>query len=586
MEQTIKVQNKLAGNALSGMLANIIYMLSRLLLTPFILHFISLEEFGLWSLSFIILSYAGMGGFGVNSTYIRYSARYLAEGREKEISKLLSTGVTYMLSFSLLFCSVLILIMPFILERFHIDQSQRNLAATVFLGTAAVFCLELTLGGFKFILNGLHEFAKEKIVTTIASLFEIVAILSFLALGTGIKGLLYAFALRLFLDTFVCWTIVRTILPSLRISWKLVSKEHFRIFLGFGGKVQVLGIMGIMLTAIDRLFITAISGLAAGGMFEIGRKLPSSAGGISSSAFGPFLSTAAHHEGVWKNDRVNTVSDRFSNYLNIAFVILLLAITPVFLLPALETKLPVFGKIPAFAAATLSITLFIILNKRLHGDNELESNELKQLYLQGIRFTNMISSTLFVFLISMAYPLIDAWVGSSYRTAAEVMIFLSIAYPIQLGTGPVTMIFRGINRNGRELEYMIVQVILMMVWVPAATMIWGLSGAAAAIAASSIISTSYLYWRSNATFHIPVGEFISHSLLPALVPVIPASIVFVITRIYPVSGRIPVILEVLLCGIIYVLLTFALFWAMVLDPKEKNNTLDLLPFKKKQREAI
>ncbi|NTW62733.1 MAG: polysaccharide biosynthesis protein, partial [Chlorobiaceae bacterium] len=109
MNQKENAHKKLAGNAVSGMVATIIYMVSRLLLTPFILLYLSLEEFGLWSLCFIILSYAGMGGFGVNSTYIRYSARYLAEGKEKEISKLLSTGVAYMFSFCLFFCLVLYL---------------------------------------------------------------------------------------------------------------------------------------------------------------------------------------------------------------------------------------------------------------------------------------------------------------------------------------------------------------------------------------------------------------------------------------------------------------------------------------------
>ncbi|NTV24985.1 MAG: polysaccharide biosynthesis protein [Chlorobiaceae bacterium] len=580
MEQTAKAQKQLAGNALSGMVATIIYMVSRLLLTPLILHYISLAEFGLWSLSFIILSYAGMGGFGVNSTYIRYAARYLADGREKEISKLLSTGVAYMLSFSLLFCTILFLIMPFILESFHIQDAQKTLASTVFLGTAAVFSLELTLGGFRFILNGMHEFAREKMVTTVAGLIEIAAILSFLALGAGVKGLLYAFALRLVLETAGCWTIARSILPSLRISYRLVSREHFRLFMGFGGKVQVLGILGIFLTAIDRLFITAISGLAAGGMFEIGRKLPSTAGSISSSAFGPFLSTAAHHEGVWTGEKLNTVKERISTYLLIVITAALLALVPVFLIEPLQARLPVSGKIPAIVAAILAIILFMILRNQIHADNRLESDELKGLYLNGIRFTNMISSTLFIFLIAMAHPLINAWVGDNYSIAANVMIFLSIAYPIQLGTGPVTMIFRGIDRNGRELEYMLIQVILFLIWIPAATAVWGLTGAAASIAASSMLSTSYLYWRSNATFHIGVGKFISHSMLPAFVPVLPAAIVFAITWQFPVSGRIPTVIQVLLCGGFYVLAAAGLFWITVLDGEEKKKALELLPFSK------
>ncbi|NTW11358.1 MAG: polysaccharide biosynthesis protein, partial [Chlorobiaceae bacterium] len=369
----------------------------------------------------------------------------------------------------------------------------------------------------------------------------------------------------------------------LRISLKLVSKEHFRLFLGFGGKVQVLGILGIFLTALDRMFITAISGLAAGGMFEIGRKLPSTAGSISSSAFGPFLSTAAHHEGTWTGDQANTVPERISTYLLIAFTTALLALVPIFLFEPLQQKLPFYGTLPAVLSASLSMVLLFILHKKINADNRLESPELKQLYLSGIRFTNMISSTLFIFLVAMAHPLVDAWVGTGYGTAADVMIFLAIAYPVQLGTGPVTMIFRGINRNGRELEYMIVQVLLMIIWIPAATTVWGLTGAAASITASSVVSTSYLYWRSNAAFLIRPGEFITHTLLPALVPMLPAVMVFAVTWMFPVAGRIQVILQVLLCGACYVIVAAALFWNVVLDGEEKKKALELLPFAKQSK---
>ncbi|TLU82830.1 MAG: polysaccharide biosynthesis protein [Chlorobium sp.] len=581
MEQTAKAQNKLAGNALSGMVAMVIYMVSRLLLTPFILHYISLAEFGLWSLSFIILSYAGMGGFGVNSTYIRYAARYLAEGREKDISKLLSTGIAYMLSFSLLFCAGLYLIMPFILERFHIDKAQQDLATTIFLGTAAVFGLELTLGGLRFIINGMHEFAKEKIVTTFAGLAEIIAIITFLYFGSGVKGLLYAFAFKLVLETASCWTIARSLLPSLRISWKLVSREHFRLFLGFGGKVQVLGILGIFLTVLDRMYITAISGLAAGGMFEIGRKFPSSVGGISTSAFGPFLSTAAHIEGKWTGDRPNPVSERITTYLHISVTALCFAIIPIVFLPHLPQWLPASMPAISLAAAVVTVVLFIPLYKKFRNDNRLDSRELKELYLNGVRFTNMLSSTLFIFLIAIAHPLINAWVGPQYSTAADVMIFLSTAYAIQLSTGPITMIFRGIDRNGRELEYTLVQAILMLIWIPLGTASFGLTGAAASIVCSSSVSTLFLFWRSNITFTVRLREFITFSILPSFIPLLPAALISYITFIFPVSGRLQGIIQVLACGTVYVLTAVMLLWATVLNRDEKKIALDLLPFKRK-----
>ena len=580
MSRKEHAQQKLVSNAVAGMLSTVVYMLSRLLLTPVILNYLSLSEFGLWSLCFIILSYAGMGGFGVNSTYIRFAARYLAEGKEAEISKLLSTGVTYMFTFCSLFFAGLYFLMPFLMERFNVDPSQREVAATLLLGTAAVFSIELVLGGFRFIVNGMHEFTREKTVTTIAGLLEIGAIIGFLALGAGVKGLLYAFAVRLVLETLGCWFIAKSLLPSLRVSLRLFSREHLRHFFGFGGKVQILGILGIFLTAVDRMFITAISGLAAGGMFEIGRKLPSTAGGISSSSFGPILSTSAHLEGKWKEGKWKSPKERVVSYVHIVLITLLLAVVPVVFLDHVRPWLPASSSIIALAAAVSGVLLLALLARSFGTEKRLESAELKKIYLDAIRFTNIINSILFVFLIVMAHPLIDVWVGTKYPEAADVMIFLSIAYSVQLCTGPVTMLFRGIDRNGRELEYLLVQTLLMVIWIPAGTTAWGLTGAAKAIAASMFVSTLFLIWRSNKTFSIRMSEFLGHAVSPTLLPLMPALAIYAISTIWPQTGRINLMIQILSCGALFVLSSGGLLWKFVFSEDEKARALELLPLKK------
>jgi len=569
---------KLATNALSGMVANVIYMVSRFLLTPFTLHYLSLAEFGLWSLCFIILSYAGMGGFGVNSTYIRYAARYLAEGKEKEISKLLSTGVTYMFAFSMLFMLILYFAMPLILDRFHVQPAQRDMAVTLFLGTAAVTSLELTLGGFRFIINGLHEFSKEKTVSIVGGLLEVGAIILLLMLGAGIKGLLYAFATRVILETIACWTIARNLLPSLQVSARLISREHFRLFIGFGGKVQFLGIFNIFLTVIDRMFITAISGLTAGGMFEVARKLPSTAGSISSSVFGPFLSTAAHHEGTWDGGKAPSFPERIVNYVLIALTAAAVAVVPVALLPILPFSLPVAPQWIAAAATLFALILLMTFRNNIKQESRLDSSELRTLYLNGIRFTNIINSFLFTFLIALAYPLIHAWVGKEYAHAAEIMMFLSAAYAIQLCTGPMTMIFRGIDRNGRELEYMLVQLILMVIWIPSGTKMWGITGSAAAITCSSALSTLFFVWRSNLTFKVSLPEFFSRTIVPIIIPVLPAIAIATTAGIFEQTDRLQTIMLVLVCGTGYVLACAALFWKFAFEEAEKQKAREMLPF--------
>jgi O-antigen/teichoic acid export membrane protein len=194
----------------------------------------------------------------------------------------------------------------------------------------------------------------------------------------------------------------------------------------------------------------------------------------------------------------------------------------------------------------------------------------------------MINSTLFLFLVAMAHPLMNAWVGKEYASAADVMIFLSTAYSIQLCTGPITMIFRGIDRNGRELEYMLVQVILMVIWIPAGTIAWGLIGSAAAIACSSIVSTLFLFWRSNNTFRIRFRKFVPFTVIPALVPLLPAVAVFAVSEIYPAEGRLMAVLQVLVCGVVYVVLSVMMFWKYVLNGEEKSKALEMIPFNRKR----
>jgi hypothetical protein len=127
---------------------------------------------------------------------------------------------------------------------------------------------------------------------------------------------------------------------------------------------------------------------------------------------------------------------------------------------------------------------------------------------------------------------------------------------------------------------MLVQTLLMVIWIPAGTMVWGLSGAAASIAASSFVSTIFLVWRSNGTFSIRMGRFFSHSIFPALVPLLPALLIFGVSELWPQTGRLNLLIQILLCGTAFVLSSAGLLWKFVLNDAEKTKAIELLPLKK------
>jgi O-antigen/teichoic acid export membrane protein len=577
MTQITSFKQKLARNAMAGMVATAIYLISRLLLTPFILRYLDLAEFGLWSMCFVILSYAAMGAFGVNSTYIRYTARFHGEGQDQEIGKLLSTGIFCMLLFSAVFLVALFCLMPVIHRGFHIEAHLAHTASVMILGTAAVFCLDLTLGGFRAVLEGLQEIALVKKIFTIAAFVEIIPIVFFLSQGFGVEGMLYAYVVRVAVETGACLLVAFRLLPTLRVTPALVHRSHFRHLFVFGGKVQVLGGIAIFLSALDRMVISAIIGLAAAGLFEVGRKLPFTAKSISGSAFGPFLPAAASMEGTWKNDIPRTWPDRLKTYGRIIALSLCVALTPLSWLPAAAKAYPWAPWLATCLTAGMAVFLFQRWQGNLRGSMRLQPGALRQLYVQGIRHINLLNMMLFGFLAAVARPLITAWVGPGYAPAVPVMVLLAVAYLIQQNTGPIVLIFRGIDRCGRELEYLLVQLILALCWIPAGTYVFGLLGTAAAIAAATTVASAFFFWRSNHAFQLSHKDFAVRTLAPMLLPLTAAAMIYGLATALPGQGRMAAAVQVIVCGLGYLGLNLPLVWKLVLSAEEKQSVLALIP---------
>ncbi|MBI9086106.1 MAG: polysaccharide biosynthesis C-terminal domain-containing protein [Desulfobacterales bacterium] len=576
--------SKLAANAMAGMAATAIYLVSRLLLTPLVLSYITLAEFGLWSMCFIILSCASMGAFGVNTTYIRDTARFHAQGRDAEVNRLLSTGVFAMLVFCILFGLGLFCSLPAILDGFHVAAQMQTTAGVMILGTAAVFGLDLTLGGFRSIVEGLQEIALVKKIYTAAALTEMVAIVFFLSQGAGVRGLLYAYIVRVSLETGACMLAARRLLPALRVSPRLISRDHARRLFIFGGKVQALGGIAIFLSALDRMVISAMIGLSAAGLFEVGRKFPFTAKSVSAAAFGPFLPAAANLKSPPDNGGSGLWTARLKAYLQVALLALCIALMPIAWMPTGVGLPPVVSWALVLPAGVGAFLLIRRLGPDVNGRKQVPVGPLRRLYLDGLRHINLINTILFAFLAAVAEPLITAWVGSEYATATGVMRLLAAGYMIQQSTGPVSLIFRGIDRCGREMEYLLVQLILALAWIPAGAMAYGLTGAAAGIAAGNGTAAIFLFWRSNRSFQVGLRDFATHTLKPTLLPLILAAVVYTLTRLWPCPQRAAAVVQIVVLGLGYIGLLLPLTWKLVLTADEKKHVLALNPFRRKERQ--
>jgi len=282
-EDQAVTQTRLNQNVVSSIGAKVLYLLTRFSLPPIILSSISLEEYGLWAIAFILVAYLGMGAFGVSNVYVRYVAQYHAAGDIGRIGDLLSTGLVLVTLFAMVTLIALWFCLPLMLNWFSIPAHLQSTAFILLFGTVAVFMLDLSLGAFVYVLAGLQKIVLQNRIWIGSFLLETLLVVVFMLMGLGVLGLLYAFALRYALSiSLSVWMCFRA-LPGLRISPRCFNRAHLNLYIRFGGILQISGLLGMFLRSVEKLIAGLFINAHAVGLFDIAQKFPVMTTSIPSS---------------------------------------------------------------------------------------------------------------------------------------------------------------------------------------------------------------------------------------------------------------------------------------------------------------
>jgi O-antigen/teichoic acid export membrane protein len=568
---------RVALNSLIGMAANGLYLISRLVITPFILVYISLEQYGLWSLCFVVISYAGLSGFGINNAYIKYVAEYRAKDDLLSINRLINTGIATMVLFSVTIFTSLCFGLPLLLSWLNVDPELAELSAWLIIGSTAAFLIDLSLGAFKALLEGLQEIALVRLIWLGSCLIEVGLIFLFLSLGLGVQGLLYALIVRYLLGVAAFCFCAHRRLRGFRLSLAHLDRSALTLLFQYGSKVQTLGFIGIFMTTFDRIMATTLIGLEATGLFEVARKFPVMGASVSSAAYDSFLPAASSMGGFWTGPDTPPTGEKVKKYLvlcasatalgGLFLIVIVMTMAP----EKLASVMAISSWIAGLAAALLlsvGVVLTLYLKRLMVAPERFHGEHVAKLYLRGSRYTNLVNSVIFSFLIVAAQPLIKAWLGDGFGTSAQLMVILTVSVWVNQFTGPGTAIVRGTNRVGRELEYALVNLVLAVIWIPGMTMLWGLHGAALGTALSTVAASLYFVARTNRAFDVNLSSYMSGSMLPSLAPVLSAVVIWGLFALTQTTDRWMTLLIVAALGLLHLLLTAFLLRCGLLTREE------------------
>jgi O-antigen/teichoic acid export membrane protein len=268
------------GDAVFSMLAKLLYLLTRIGLPPLILAHITLGQYGLWSVCFIVVGYLGLADLGFSSLYVRSAARLHAAGDTAGIGALLSTGVLFMGLLSVLLWLGLWCALPALLPALQVAPAQHGPAAVLLLGASAVFLCDLSLSAFAYVLHGLQRYRAEQRVWVAAYLLEMVLLYLMFGAGWGLLSLLYAFALRYAVSIGCNVCQVYRALPGLALGPRHCRWSLLRHFLGHGLGLQASSCCAMALHSADRVLAGLLLGPQAVALFDLGGKLPVSAASV------------------------------------------------------------------------------------------------------------------------------------------------------------------------------------------------------------------------------------------------------------------------------------------------------------------
>src|SRR2546425_9354026 len=241
-------------------------------ISPFILHKLGDDAFGLWVLIFSLTGYYGLFDFGIRSSIVRYVARFRATRDEQELNELINTSL---FSYSCVGLGLLVLTVVgswYINSIFHIPATFVITARLLFLMVGTSLALGFPAGLFGGVLEGLKKFYWFNLTNIAATLLRALLIVIFLDLGYGLLTVAFISVILPLIATLVRAGIVFRIMP-LRFGWRFVSRASLKQVVNYGSVTFMIMLAGKLRFKTDALVIGTFLTAAAITYFSIGARL-------------------------------------------------------------------------------------------------------------------------------------------------------------------------------------------------------------------------------------------------------------------------------------------------------------------------
>lgn len=258
-------------------------LVANLALTPYVIHGLGRERYGLFMLISSIAAFLGTFDGGIGASAQRYFTIYAGRDDRVSTTRLLSTLVGFISAMGGVLFLVIFFSAPYLLSVFGIEHALRPEGEVLLRTLAVIVCFSLIRALFNCVLYARGRFGFTNVVGLVLYLTYAVSAVLSVRYGWGLRGIAVGLGVQSTLSAVL-------LLPQ---SFRYLSRDGFsllpwselRAFLGYAGKVQGVTLSRLINSTADNIIAGAflrpvekVGKLAAGSSFaEQLRMVPSNA---------------------------------------------------------------------------------------------------------------------------------------------------------------------------------------------------------------------------------------------------------------------------------------------------------------------
>jgi O-antigen/teichoic acid export membrane protein len=282
-------------NVSSSWLGLAVNVATGLVISPYILHKLGDDAFGLWVLVFAITGYYGLFDFGVRSSVIRYVAKFKAVEDQEHIHQLVNTTLFSYSCVGALLLAVTVLGSLYVDRIFHVQPAYVGTARILFLMVGGSLAVGFPLAVFGGILEGLQKFYLLNFINIINTLLRALLVVVVLDRGYGLLTVAAVTVIFPIINGLVnAVNAVR--LTGVRFSPRYINRQTFREVVSYGSGIFLISLATKLRFKTDALIIGTFLSSAAIAYFAIGSRLVDYANDLVSSLAQIFVPMASQSQ--------------------------------------------------------------------------------------------------------------------------------------------------------------------------------------------------------------------------------------------------------------------------------------------------